>query len=54
MARSCEEPFFGMDAGERLTVTRVSGHLKPLAWHADLTRSRASDNEVSGRPMMEK
>lgn len=43
-----------MDAGERLTVTRVSGHFAPLAWHADLTRSLASESEVSGSPMMEK
>ena len=31
IARSCEDPRLGMDAGERLTVTRVSGHLAPLA-----------------------
>ena len=31
IARSCEDPRLCMDAGERLTVTRVSGHLAPLA-----------------------
>ena len=52
IARSCEEPRLGMEAGERFTVTRVCGQRRPQAWQADLTRSRASDSEASGRPMM--
>lgn len=51
MARSCEAPRLGIDAGDMLTVTRVSVHLNPLAWQADLTRSRDSLSEASGRPM---
>ncbi len=54
IARSWDDPRLGMEAGERFTVTRVSGHLKPLAWHADFTRSRASESDMSGSPMMEK
>lgn len=54
IARSCEEPRLGMEAGDRFTVTRVSGQRNPVAWHADFTRSRASLSEVSGRPMTEK
>ncbi|KFI50243.1 hypothetical protein BCAL_2231 [Bifidobacterium callitrichos DSM 23973] len=54
MARSCEEPRFGMDAGDMFTVTRVSGQWNPVAWQADFTRSRASDSEASGSPMIEK
>lgn len=54
MARSCEEPRLGIEAGDMLTVTRVWGHLKPLAVHADFTRSLASLSDASGSPMMEK
>lgn len=54
IARSKEDPLFGTDAGERLTVTRVYGHVNPAIMHADLTLSLASASDVSGSPMMEK
>ncbi|OEI69459.1 hypothetical protein Cus16_0063 [Curtobacterium sp. ER1/6] len=52
IARSNPEPRFGTAAGVRLTVMRRAGSGAPAFAAAARTRSRASPNEVSGRPMM--
>jgi hypothetical protein len=42
--------FLGQVGGERLTVIRLGGRLRPSAASAAWTRSRLSPTALSGRP----
>ena len=50
MARSSPAPSLRTPEGARLTVIRLSGHVRPLDSSAARTRSRDSRQAVSGRP----
>ncbi len=50
MATSRPDPAFRSPDGAKLTVTRFSGHLKPLEMMAARTLSRDSRQEASGSP----
>ena len=52
MGRSRPAPPLRMPDGAKLTVTRRSGHGRPLERTAARTRSRASRTAASGRPTM--
>ncbi|CUJ91161.1 Uncharacterised protein [Achromobacter sp. 2789STDY5608615] len=50
IGRSKRPDSLGISAGDRLTVMRPAGKLKPLLMMAARTRSRLSRTSVSGRP----